>query len=501
MSVRLLAPVLLVLLAASVASPSLAQLPSVPAVPSAPQGPIGPLQPTPPAANPASTGGPEPGASHYRYRDDRAPGGPWPYYYGSASTVAQADCGQATCPALGGDDVTGCIPIVSPYQGYNFTIFGASRSCAYIGANGFIAFDASTARALAAADPTETPPGDVVAAFWSHHAVCNDPIRYTWTGTQLVVTYTNVYPRSPLSGVVCSGSPSSFTVVLGYKDTVKVYYPYAASSDPMAFAGYSPQLPDTLAGILSPTSKLVYAHGANLDFSWRAVEYYPNHAPFVGAAAAWEDETVVLDFFKYDPDHDAVTITSVGPASNGTVAASGPNWTYTPRADFNGPEVVAVTARDALGATWSGQATVFVQAVNDAPSMTLGALAKVPKNAGAIKLAAFASNLKAGPVDEQPWTYTYQACSYSNTTGNTTCAPQTQTYTPQHLAFTLTNDNAGLFAVAPALDAAGNLTFEAHARMTGTAHVTVVLSDDAGTDHGGVDRVTGSFTITVGNGR
>ena len=69
----------------------------------------------------------------------------------------------------------------------------------------------------------------------------------------------------------------------------------------------------------------------------------------------------------------------------------------------------------------------------------------------------------------------------------------------QLLSLVVTNDNAGLFAVAPAIDlGTGVLTYTPAAAATGRATVTVTLSDDGGTANGGVDTTVATFDISVG---
>jgi len=57
----------------------------------------------------------------------------------------------------------------------------------------------------------------------------------------------------------------------------------------------------------------------------------------------------------------------------------------------------------------------------------------------------------------------------------------------QHQAFSITNDNPDIFIDPPTIDSAGNLRFTPKPNTAGTAHVSVVLMDDGGTAHGGVD--------------
>jgi ELWxxDGT repeat protein len=68
----------------------------------------------------------------------------------------------------------------------------------------------------------------------------------------------------------------------------------------------------------------------------------------------------------------------------------------------------------------------------------------------------------------------------------------------QQLTFVLTVDRPELFAVQPAIDAAGTLTFRPLPNVSGAATITVVLADDGGTANGGSDRsLPQSFTIEI----
>lgn len=69
---------------------------------------------------------------------------------------------------------------------------------------------------------------------------------------------------------------------------------------------------------------------------------------------------------------------------------------------------------------------------------------------------------------------------------------------PQNLTFLLTTDNPALVGGLGIIPATGDLQFSPAPNATGTAHVTVVLMDDGGTENGGVDQSEPeTFTITV----
>ncbi len=66
------------------------------------------------------------------------------------------------------------------------------------------------------------------------------------------------------------------------------------------------------------------------------------------------------------------------------------------------------------------------------------------------------------------------------------------------IAFTVTNNNPGLFAVQPLIDSNGTLTYEENAFAVGTATVSVSLMDNGGTANGGQNTsAPQTFTITI----
>src|SRR5207302_8108020 len=68
----------------------------------------------------------------------------------------------------------------------------------------------------------------------------------------------------------------------------------------------------------------------------------------------------------------------------------------------------------------------------------------------------------------------------------------------QSLSFTVTTTNGALFATPPAIAPNGTLTYTPAAAGSGSATVTVVLTDGGGTANGGIDTSAAqTFTITV----
>ena len=141
--------------------------------------------------------------------------------------------------------------------------------------------------------------------------------------------------------------------------------------------------------------------------------------------------------------------------------------------------VVAVddggTANGGVDRSPPATATVTVSPVNDAPSFVPGSDVTVAEDAGAVVVPGWATSVLTGPANEAG----------------------------QSLAFSASVDDASLFAVAPAVDAAtGELSFEVAADANGSATVTVVAVDDGGTVNGGVDRsppAAATITVTATN--
>jgi len=139
---------------------------------------------------------------------------------------------------------------------------------------------------------------------------------------------------------------------------------------------------------------------------------------------------------------------------------------YTPAANAHGVASVSVTLKDDGGTANGGVDTsaaqtfvITVNEVNDAPSFIKGADQTVTNDAGPQTVEGWATSISAGPVDEAG----------------------------QQLTFALSSDNAGLFAVQPAISPDGTLTYRPASNANGVANVTVTLKDDGGTANGGTD--------------
>ena len=200
----------------------------------------------------------------------------------------------------------------------------------------------------------------------------------------------------------------------------------------------------------------------------------PNQAPVASDDAYSTAEDTVLSVAApgvlandSDPDGDALAATLVAGPTHGalTLNADG-SFSYTPAANYNGPDSFSYKASD--GSLDSNTATVnlTVNAVNDAPTVTVGAGGACGANdrSGTINLTvADVDNAAAG-------------LTLSGASSNQALVP-----------------NAGL--VFGGAGASRTLTATAASRATGTATITVTVSDGS---------ATGTVTVTIrasGNGK
>ncbi len=192
------------------------------------------------------------------------------------------------------------------------------------------------------------------------------------------------------------------------------------------------------------------------------------------SAGTDEDTPVTIDVLANDtdPNGQSVMLASVGAPTHGGTAVEGQAVTYTPAPDFNGTDSFTYVATDGW-LTGTGTVTVTVAPVNDPPVFVKGPDQAVAEDSGLRVVPGWATSIRPGPaaaVDE----------------------------VGQALTFTLVSDNAGLFALPPALSAAGTLSFTPAADANGRAGVTVTLRDGGGTAAGGDDTSSPqTFVITV----
>ncbi len=127
-----------------------------------------------------------------------------------------------------------------------------------------------------------------------------------------------------------------------------------------------------------------------------------------------------------DPDGDSliVTLASNPPHGTATVDGGGTGVHYTPDLNYSGPDSFTYNISDGNGGVDTGTVNVTVTFVNQVPSFTAGADKTVLENAGAQSISGWATGISPG-------------------SGNGEIG--------QTVTFILTDSNASLFSVAPAV--------------------------------------------------
>ncbi|HYR27060.1 MAG TPA: Ig-like domain-containing protein, partial [Thermoanaerobaculia bacterium] len=193
-----------------------------------------------------------------------------------------------------------------------------------------------------------------------------------------------------------------------------------------------------------------------------------NFATAISAGPA-DESGQTLTFGVTQTSADATLTFSAAPA----IAADG-TLTYTATANAYGSATFDVVLTDDGSATSiAHQFTITVNPINDAPSFTIAANPPASaEDGGAQTVNGFAGALSQGP-NESGQTLTFQVAQTAST-------------------------GSLSFSGAPAIDAAGNLTYTASADTHGTATFNVVLTDN-GSGIAPHANATGAqpFTITV----
>jgi hypothetical protein len=194
----------------------------------------------------------------------------------------------------------------------------------------------------------------------------------------------------------------------------------------------------------------------------------------VSGRIAYHRTSGLLDndtFSGVDPENLVVSVSE--PPAHGNLVQVVPGvFTYVPDPDFHGIDSFAYTLTDGNGVSVPAAVTLAVTPVNNAPTFLIGSDPVILEDAGAQAISGWAHGIAAGPADES-W---------------------------QSLKFNVTgNSKPALFSAGPAIDpVTGALTFTPAANASGTAIVSLVLTDNGGTVDGGVDTSgVQTFTITV----
>jgi peptidoglycan/xylan/chitin deacetylase (PgdA/CDA1 family) len=181
----------------------------------------------------------------------------------------------------------------------------------------------------------------------------------------------------------------------------------------------------------------------------------------------YPDQVVIFSLSDYDP-----TLFSEQPQIN----ANG-DLSFVTQANAYGSTQVTVflkvmdsTDGTVLRSAISQTFNITIVGNNDAPTFTMGADIQVDEDSGAQTITEWVSNINPGQADEVGQTLTFQLSGYGET----------------------------LFSVSPAINEAGDLSFTPAENANGSTIVSIVLSDNGGTENGGNDTSdVQTFSITI----
>jgi hypothetical protein len=192
---------------------------------------------------------------------------------------------------------------------------------------------------------------------------------------------------------------------------------------------------------------------------------------FVTGISAGPFETQTLSAFTVSNDRPALFAVPPSIDASGTLR-------FTPASNAVGTAVVSVTLSDNGDTAYGGSNLrtdtflIAIDAVNDAPSITIGGNQTVQVAANRQTLSNFATGFNPGGGSDEA---------------------------SQSIAgFVVTVDKPELFSELPAISSTGTLTYTPSATRTGTAIVTVRVRDSGGSLNSGVDQsVASTFNIVV----
>ncbi|MEP7112360.1 MAG: Ig-like domain-containing protein [Ilumatobacteraceae bacterium] len=155
----------------------------------------------------------------------------------------------------------------------------------------------------------------------------NDPLAYTASGLPTGLTI------SPTTGVItgATGTTGAYTVTVIVSD-----------------------------GTLTATT----------EFNWTINN--SNRTPVAASQTVTGDEDVAIavTLSATDADNDTLAYTITTPPAHGALSGTAPNLTYTPAADYHGPDTFLFAANDSTIDSNNAVVSITITAVNDTPSIT-----------------------------------------------------------------------------------------------------------------------------------
>jgi hypothetical protein len=246
---------------------------------------------------------------------------------------------------------------------------------------------------------------------------------------------------------VDSGTPNRFEVNWG---TQTVF-----DRTNMAAQGYHLYTFTVTATSTSTSLQFGFRHDPawfNLDDISVQLNQASNHAPIANNVSVTTNEDTAKAFAldAHDPDGNPLTYTIVDNPAHGQLSGTGPNLTYTPDPNYNGPDSFIYKANDGISDSNLATVSFTVNPVNDAPTAGAGTASTAEDTPVTIDLRSLVGDVETAPGD---MTYTITAAPTATVTGSTSSNPSSPgTLTP------VAGSN-GVFLFTPSQDFNGTVTF------------------------------------------
>jgi subtilisin family serine protease len=184
---------------------------------------------------------------------------------------------------------------------------------------------------------------------------------------------------------------------------------------------------------------------------------------------AWAN-TISAGSYESDELRFHMTTSNSGLFLNPPAISSTGTLSYTPAQNANGIANVRARIFDGVDSGTVASFSITITAVNDAPSFIKGPDISIEERSTPYYVPTWATSINLGPSDEST----------------------------QQPIFNVLSTNLVLFTSPPTVTESGALSFTPASGQTGTSTVTVTLSDDGGTDNGGINSSPSQqFSITI----